>query len=93
MTCHRGFLPSFGSFGKVVSEEKIKKKSANQIQELHMATMFVNRSELNKQSLQRTFSRMLPTRFRFIWQSGFRGDNFFKINQSETIIAYGGHVC
>jgi hypothetical protein len=42
MTCHRGFLPSFGSFGKVVSEEKILKKSANQIQELHMATMFVN---------------------------------------------------
>ena len=55
MTCHRGFLPSFGSFGKVVSEEKIFKKSANQIQELHMATMFVNGSELNKQSLQRTF--------------------------------------
>jgi hypothetical protein len=25
---------------------------------------------------------MLPTKFRFIWQSGFRGD-FLEINQSE----------
>ena len=88
--------------------------------------------------------RMLPTKFRFIWQSGFREEDFFRnqpirnknclwrpclitdrdemsnlyrgpaidasyqvlvhlakwfqrrfslIGQSETIIAYGGHVC
>jgi hypothetical protein len=36
---------------------------------------------------------MLPTKFRFIWQSGFRGEDFFEINQSETRIAGGGHVC
>jgi hypothetical protein len=49
---------------------------------------------------------MLPTKFRFIWQSGFRGEDFLEINQSETRtrrfkkigqletrIAYGGHVC
>jgi hypothetical protein len=24
------------------------------------------------------FPRMLPTKFRFIWPSGFRGDNFFR---------------
>jgi hypothetical protein len=35
---------------------------------------------------------MLPTKFRFIWQSGFRED-FLEINQSETRIAFGGHVC
>jgi hypothetical protein len=35
---------------------------------------------------------MLPTKFRFIWQSGFRED-FLEINQSETRIACGGHVC
>jgi hypothetical protein len=34
---------------------------------------------------------MLPTKFRFIWQSGFRED-FLEINQSETRIAFGGHV-
>jgi hypothetical protein len=27
--------------------------------------------------------RMLPTKFRFIWPSGFRGDDFLEINQSE----------
>jgi hypothetical protein len=35
---------------------------------------------------------MLPTKFQFIWPSGFRED-FKKIGQSETRIAYGGHVC
>jgi hypothetical protein len=35
---------------------------------------------------------MLPTKFWFIWQSGFRGD-FLEINQSETRIICGGHVC
>jgi hypothetical protein len=28
--------------------------------------------------------RMLPTKFRSIWPSGFRGDNFLEIIQSET---------
>jgi hypothetical protein len=29
---------------------------------------------------------MLPTKFRFIWPSGFRGDNFFKsANQKQKI--------
>jgi hypothetical protein len=34
-----------------------------------------------------------PTKFRFIWQSGFRGEDFLEINQSETRIVCGGHVC
>jgi hypothetical protein len=37
---------------------------------------------------------MLPTKFQFIWQSGFREEDFFlEINQSETRIAFAGHVC
>jgi hypothetical protein len=36
---------------------------------------------------------MLPTKFWFIWQSGFRGEDFLEINQSETRIVCGGHVC
>jgi hypothetical protein len=36
---------------------------------------------------------MLPTKFRFIWQSGFSGEPFLEIKQSETRIACGGHVC
>jgi hypothetical protein len=37
--------------------------------------------------------RMPPTEIRFIWPSGFRGDNFLEINQSETRIVCGDHVC
>jgi hypothetical protein len=33
---------------------------------------------------------MLPTKF--IWPSGFRGEDFSEINQLETRIACGGHV-
>ena len=33
---------------------------------------------------------MLPTTFRFIWPSDFRGIFFFEIDQSETRIACGG---
>jgi hypothetical protein len=29
---------------------------------------------------------MLPTKLWFIWQSGFRGEDFLEINQSETRI-------
>jgi hypothetical protein len=36
---------------------------------------------------------MLPIKSRFIWQSGFREEDLLEINQSETRIAFGGHVC
>jgi hypothetical protein len=36
---------------------------------------------------------MLPAKFRIIWQSGFREEEFVEINQSETRIAFGNHVC
>ena len=36
---------------------------------------------------------MLPTKLWFTWKSGFRGEGFLGINQSETRIARGGHVC
>ena len=57
------FLPSFGSFGKAASEEKIFQKSTNQKQELSVAAMFVNGSELNEQSLQKTFQGCFLPRF------------------------------
>ena len=41
-TFHRCFIPSVGSFGKAVSEEKIFQKSTNQKQELSVVAMFVN---------------------------------------------------
>jgi hypothetical protein len=45
------FLPSFDSFGQVVSEEKIFKKSTNQKQDWPLAAMFVNGLGRNEQSL------------------------------------------
>ena len=36
---------------------------------------------------------MLLTKCPFIWPSGFRGEYFFNIGQSEKRIAYVGHVC
>jgi hypothetical protein len=36
---------------------------------------------------------MLPTKLRFIWPNGFRVEDFLEIDQSETRIAYGGHIC
>ena len=56
-TFHKCFLPSFCSFGQVVSEEKIFQKSTNQKQELPVVAMFINGSGQNVQSLQRTFCR------------------------------------
>ena len=56
MTFQGCFLPSFDSFGQMVSE-KNHKKSANQKQESPVVAMFVNRSGRNEQGLQRTFHR------------------------------------
>jgi hypothetical protein len=61
-------------------------------QEFSVVAMFVNRSELNEQSLD-DLPRMLPSKFQFIWPSGFRGEEFLEINQSETRIVCGGDVC
>jgi hypothetical protein len=33
------------------------------------------------------------TKFQFIWENSFRGEDFLEINQSETRMACGGHVC
>jgi len=36
--------------------------------------------------------QMLPSKFRFIWPNGFRGD-LLEIAQPETRIAYSSYVC
>jgi hypothetical protein len=36
---------------------------------------------------------IIPVQFGFNCPSGFREEDFLEINQSETIIAFGGHVC
>ena len=67
-TFHRCFLSSFGPFGQAVSE-KIFLKMTNQKQELPVVAMFVNRAELNEQSLQRTFQGCFPPNFNSFGQA------------------------
>jgi hypothetical protein len=50
MTFQGCFLPSFDSFGKVVSEKKISSKSTNQKQELPATTIFASELGQNEQS-------------------------------------------
>ena len=52
--------------------------------------LLTDRDEMN--NLYRRSSIIIPTKFRFIWQSGFSGEDFFLvINQSETRIVCACH--
>jgi hypothetical protein len=48
----------------------------NQKQEWPVVAMFINGSEDD-------LPRMLPTKFRCSWQSGFREEDFLEINQAK----------
>ena len=52
--------------------------------------LLMDRDEMS--NLYRGPSIDAPTKFQFIWPHGFRGEDFFKIGQSETRIACGGHI-
>jgi hypothetical protein len=66
---HRCFLPSFGSFGQAVSEEKI------------FRNLYRDNCILNTDIYIQTRVIFLLT------------EDILEINQSETRIACGGHVC
>ena len=91
-TFHRCSIPSFGSFGHAVSEEKIFQKSTNQKQEFPVAAMFVNGSGQNKH-LYRGPSIDVSYQASVHLAKRFQRRRFKKIGQSETRIACGGHVC
>ena len=72
-TFHRCFLPSFGSFGQMISVEKNLK---NQKQESPVAAMFVNRSGRNEQFYR---GPSIDTSYQVsvhLCASGFRGEYF-----------------
>ena len=86
---HRCFLPNFGSFGYSVSEVKIfRNQSIRNKNCLWLLCLLTNRDEMS--NLYRG-----PSSYQvwFIWPSGFRGKDFLEINQSETRIVCGSHVC
>jgi hypothetical protein len=75
MTFQGCFLPSFIDLAKRFQRRRFKKKMANQKQELPMVAMFENGSELNEQSLWRTFQGYFLPSF----------DSFGKAVLEETI--------
>ena len=84
-TFHRCFLPSFISFGQVVSEEKLFQKSNNKKQELSTTAMFVNGSKRNEQFPQRTFHRCFLPSFGLFGQTD-RVEDFQKLtNQKKEL--------
>jgi hypothetical protein len=92
MTFQGCFLPSFDSFGKAVLDKKIFLEINQSETRIAFDDHVCQRTGTKLAIFIKDFPRMLPTKFRFIWQSGFRGDDFLEINQSETRIACGGHV-
>jgi hypothetical protein len=57
-----------------------------------VAAMFVNGSGQNKQSLWRTFHRCFLPSFGSLGKA-VSEDKFLEIDQLETRIAYGSHIC
>jgi hypothetical protein len=55
--------------------------------------MFINGWELNAESLSMTFQRCFLTCFDSFGKAVSEKKIFLEINQSETRIACGGHVC
>jgi hypothetical protein len=83
MTFQGCFLPSFDSFGKAVSEKIFLEINQSETR-IAFGSYVCQRIGTKLQIFIKDFPRMLPTKFRFIWPSGFRGDDFLEINQSET---------
>ena len=76
-TFHRCSLPSFGSFGQVVSEEKIfRNRPIRNKNCLWWPCLLMNQDEMRK--FIEDLPRMLPNKFRFIQPSGFKGEDFFR---------------
>jgi hypothetical protein len=75
-TADRCFLPSFGSFGSTVSEEKnFKNQPIRNKSRLWQSCLLTDRDEMS--NLYRGPSIwMLHTKFLFIWPNGFRGEDF-----------------
>ena len=66
------FIWQSGFRGKDFQKSTIQKK------EQPVVAMFVNESGRNQQSIIEDLPQMLSTKFPFIWESGFRGEDFFR---------------
>ena len=82
-TFHRCFLPSFGPFGQAVSEEKIFIRPIRNKNCLWRPCLLMDIGTKLPIFIE-DFPQMLLTKFQFIWESSFRGEDFLENNQSKT---------
>ena len=91
-TFHRYFLPSFGSFGQTVSEEKnLKNQPIRNKNCLWLPYLLMDRD--GKSKLYRGPSIDASYQVSDHLAKRFQRRIFLEIDQSETRIACGGHVC
>jgi hypothetical protein len=91
-TAHRCFLPSFGSFGQTVSEEKnFKNQQITNKSRLWRSCLLTYRDEMS--ILYRGSSIDASYQVSVHLAKRFQRRRFLKIGQSETRIACGGHGC
>ena len=90
-TFHRCFLPSFGSFGRAVSEEKILlNRPIRNKNCLWWPCLSTDRNEMSNLNRRPFIDASYQVSVHFVKR--FQ-ENIFYIGQSETTIACDGHVC
>jgi hypothetical protein len=91
-TFHRCFLPSFGTFGQPVSEEKnflnqpIRNKNC-----LWWPCLLMDRDGMSILYKGPSIDASYQVSVHLVKR--LQKKRIFKISQSETRVAYGGHVC
>ena len=91
-TAHRCFLPSFGSFGQTVSEEKnFKNQQIRNKSRLWQPCLLTDRDAMSYR--YRGPSIDTPYQVSVHLAKRFQRRKFKKIGQSETRMACGSHVC
>jgi hypothetical protein len=91
-TFYRCFLPSFDSFGKMVSEEKnFKNRPIRNKNRLWRPCLLMDRDEMS--NLYRGLPIDAFYQVSVHLSKWFKRRRILKIGQSETRIACGGHVC
>jgi hypothetical protein len=91
-TAHRCFLPSFGSFGQAVSEEKnLKNQPIRNKSRLWWSCLLTDQDEIS--NLNRGPAIDASYQVSVHLAKRFQRRRYLKIGQSETRIACGGHVC
>jgi hypothetical protein len=92
-TFHRCFLPSVGSFGQAVTEEKIffRNQPIRNKNCLWWPCLIPDRDEMSNLYTGHVIDASYQVSVHLAKR--FQRRRFKQISQSETIIAYGGHVC